>query len=234
MKLVRVALALACLATPAMAGAQVKLSVRTHIDSYATDDPSYSPASRLTSDPGFRSWKGEQNARLTSYSYRPLLRFAECISRFDKRAADRVLGTPLSSARSTSTLNFAAAANRGCIVERGMVHPLLLRAALAETLLKDNRGIPAFTAVKAPVGMPAVVDGYPLRRIAECQVGLAPELVRRLLATQPSGPDERLAAETIFQKTAACGAPTLGRLSPTAARLALVEAEYGRRFVRQH
>ena len=92
-----------------------------------------------------------------------------------------------------------SAINRGCAVEYATVHPLLLRAALAETRLKlAGDGPDAWLASQNPVGVPAVVDGYRLRQITDCQVRQAPQLVRSLLATQPGERAERQAAEALF------------------------------------
>ena len=222
-------LIVACLAVPTAAGAQGL--ARTTIDQRATahPDPERELANRRSRDVAYRAWRGEHAARLNSYAYRPILRFAECVSRLDKAAAERVLGAPLQSLESANALVRAATVNRGCVVEHSMVHPLLLRAALAETSLKAGGGS-ALPGSGRPVGVPAIVDGYPLRLIADCQVRRAPNLVRELLATQPGDSSERRAAQALFSSTAECGATQLGRLAPTAARLALVESEYARRF----
>ena len=46
----------------------------------------------------------------------------------------------------------------------------------------------------------------------------------------PGSAAERLAAEALFERARECGTASLGRLTPTAARLAVVDAEYARRF----
>ena len=230
MHILRFSLMIAMLAVPATAAAQS--NPRTNIELRGSTQPVPDNFSgyRRSRDIAFRSWKNDEG-RLTSYAYRPLLRFAECVSRFDKAAAARVLSAPLKSEKSGSALNSAGTANRGCVVEHGLVHPLLLRAALAETRLKQGGDSAPAQGEQRLVGVPAIVDGYPLQLIADCQVRRAPQLVRDLLATEPGDPGERHAAETLFGRTAECGVTHLGRLAPTAARLALVEAEYARRFV---
>jgi hypothetical protein len=221
MKMLRFALAFACLALPGMAAAQVIHSVRVDL----TREPG--SKSNKTHQPG---WNAGQDERLVSQAYRPLLRFAECASQFDRAVATRVLSSPLKSLQSEDALKSIARASRGCIVEHASVHPVLLRAAFAETRLKGSDRL-VLPPGQAAVGLPAVVDGYPLRRIAECQVRRAPGLVRDLLATQPGDRAEHQAASTLFAATPGCGTARLGRLTATAARLALIEAEYVRRFV---
>lgn len=229
MRILPFGLAVACLAVPAAANAQSNPRTNVEMRGSTQPVPDGFAGYRRSRDIGFRSWKADEEKRLNSYAYRPVLRFAECVSRFDKAAAARVLSTPLKSHKSGNALTRAGNVNRGCIVEHGLVHPLLLRAALAETVLKHGDAIQS--GMQRPVGVPAVVDGYPIGIIAGCQVRQAPQLVRALLATQPGDPAERQAAETLFGRTAECGTAQLGRLAPTAARLALVEAEYARRFV---
>lgn len=230
MHILRFGLALICLALPAAAAAQG--NPRTNVEFRGTVRPApdgFAGYAR-TRNGAFRAWKEDEDKRATSYAYRPLLRFAECVERFDRAAAVRVLSSPLASPKGGSALERVASVNRGCAIEYRKVHPLLLRAALAETLLKSGDPGAALKGSHSRVGVPAIVDGYPLRLIADCQVRRAPQLVRDLLATQPGDPAERLAAQTLFGSTAECGTTQLGRLEPTAARLALVEAEYSRRF----
>lgn len=182
-----------------------------------------------TRDSVFRAWKDDEKNRMMSNSYRTVLRFAECVAKFDRNAATRVLGSEITSSQSGSALTDMARANRGCAVEYRNVHPLLLRVALAETQIKYGAES-ASPAGQRSVGVPAKVGGYPLRLISDCQVRHSPELVRALLQTQPASQAERDAAEALFGRTGECGAPRLGRLAPTAARLAVIEAEYSRRF----
>ena len=228
MNVLRVCVALACLALPSLAGAQVKLSVRS--GDAALKFPTDAAERRALRGLMHANLKREQAKGLTSYAYRPILRFAECVSRFDKAAAPRVLSTPLQFDESGSALSRAATANRGCAVEHGAVHPLLLRAALAETQLRQEPHGQRARGTTTPVGVPRVVDGYPIGQIAECQVRRAPQLVQDLLSTEPGESSERRAVEALFAQTAECGTANLGRLAPTAARLAVVEAEYIRRF----
>jgi hypothetical protein len=230
MRILHLGLAIACLSLPATANAQSNPRLNIEMRGGSTQPvPDGFSGYRRSRDIAFRTWKADEEKRLNSYAYRPVLRFAECVSRFDKSAAARVLSTPLKSHKSGNALTRAGTVNRACIVEHGLVHPLLLRAAMAETRLKHGDSVQL--GEQRVVGVPAIVDGYPLGLIADCQVPQAPQLVRALLATEPGDPAERQAAETLFGRTAECGTTRLGRLAPTAARLALVEAEYARRFL---
>lgn len=174
----------------------------------------------------FAAWHEEEKARLLSHNYRMTLRFAECVAKFDHGAgADRVLRSPIGSAKDQQALSWLAQVNRGCATERLVVHPLLLRAALAETRIKT--GVEAGRDTKRErVGVPDMVDGYPLASISRCQLQYAPELVTSMIATQPGEAAERAAADALFARTPQCGASKLGRLTATASRLALIDAAY--------
>lgn len=176
----------------------------------------------------FAAWHEEEKARLLSYDYRMTLRFAECVAKYDHGAsAEKVLRSPIGSPQDQQALSWLAQVNRACAAERHVVHPLLLRAALAETRIK-SAAEPSADRKRERVGVPDVVDGYPLASISRCQLQYAPELVESVMATQPGEAAERAAADALFARTPQCGAKTLGRLTATAARLALVDAAYRR------
>ena len=178
----------------------------------------------------FAAWYEEEKERQLSYKYDLTLKFAECVSHFNPNAADKVLVSPIGARNDHAALVRLAESNRGCAVEERVVHPLLLRAALAEMELRgmQNSTLPA-GAARARVGVPDVVDGYPLASISRCQVQYAPELVTALLNTRPGEAAERAAADTLFAKTPQCGASKRGRLTATAARLAVIDAALLRR-----
>jgi hypothetical protein len=182
---------------------------------------SFGDVRRRTGD--FANWKLESDAALMSYNYRNALRFAECVAGLDPAAADRILKVPIGGRDDDRQLRWLAQGHGACVLHLERVHPLLLRAALAETALRSKRR--GLHGTGAPVGVPDEVDGYPLGLVSRCQVALAPMLVTGVLAAQPGSRQERAAAELLFARTS-CGASRLGRLSPTAARLALVEASY--------
>ena len=178
-------------------------------------------------DGAFAAWASEEDARFVSQNYRMALRFAECVARFNRGTASRMLVASIAGRDDGVGLRRMAQANQGCATEHSKVHPLLLRAALAETLIEKKSDFTE-TAPRSgsSVGVPDVVDGYPLGMISRCQVKFAPELVAELLSTVPGDRAERDAAESLFGKTPACGTTKLGRLSATAARLALIDAAY--------
>ena len=174
----------------------------------------------------FGAWYVEEQERRLSYNYGMTLRFAQCVSRFNEHAADKVLIEPIGGASDRAALSRLAQSNRGCAVESRLVHPLLLRAALAETRL-NSAGLQSAGTQASRVGVPDTVDGYPVAAISRCQIQYAPRLVEALLATRPGEPEERAAADTLFASTPQCGASKRGRLTPTAARLAVIDAAYG-------
>ncbi len=177
----------------------------------------------------FAAWGSDRDKRMASNSYRMVLRFAECVARFDREAATRVLHAPIGARADGRSLRRMAEVNHGCAIEQRMVHPLLLRAALAETMLERSSLPGAGRLVgRAAVGVPETVDGFPLASISRCQVDRAPQLVAALLATEPGEAGERDAVAALFGRTAACGASRPGRLGPTAARLGLIDALYRR------
>ena len=171
----------------------------------------------------FAAWYTDED-RLVSWSYRSALRFAECVAHFNKEAAGRALVSPIGGLDDRRSLVRLAEVNNGCAIDRRLVHPLLIRAALAETQLKEQSG--GAVTPGASVGLPEVIDGYPVALISRCQVQFAPELVANLLSTTPGERAEREAADTLVARTASCGASKLGRLTATAARMAVVDAAY--------
>lgn len=232
MHFLHLGLALACLGLATTAAAQPNPRSNVSLRGTVHPAPEYDPSYMRIRTGAFAAWKADEEKRMTTYSYRTVLRFAECVARFDRTAAPRVLHSLMSSSQSSSALTRMSETNRACAVQHSKVHPMLLRAALAETRLKDGSdGGTEPAGSQNPVGVPPMVDGYPLRLIANCQVRRAPQLVRDLLATEPGEKAEHDAAQALFARTYECGTTGLGRLTPTAARLALVDAEYTRRFV---
>ena len=186
----------------------------------------YSPEYMRKSDGSFAAWASDEDERYVSHSYGLALRFAECVARFNQGTASLVLAESIAERADGIKLRRMAQVNPGCAVEHRKVHPLLLRAALAETLVEGKSGKLDSNDQKRKVGVPDVVDGYPVSMISRCQVSVAPSLVADLLATEPGGQAERDAAARLFADTPACGITKLGRLTPTAARLAVVDAAY--------
>lgn len=176
----------------------------------------------------FAAWYTEQQEKVLSYRYDKSLKFAECVSRFNSEAADKILEAPIGGQQDHAALARLAEANRGCVIELNWVHPLLLRAALAETRLRNSASDATGAVEPHSVGVPEIVDGYPVAAISRCQVQYAPELVSALLATRPGEETERAAAKELFANTPQCGASKLGRLTATAARLAVIDAVYRR------
>lgn len=217
---ITIAIAAIALPTPATAVQKSKAEARGNVRPAPEHYEGY--MARRTG--AFAAWHTEAQERLVSWSYRSALRFAECVSHFNKDAAGRVLVSPIGGDDDHRSLVRLAEVNNSCAVDRRLVHPLLIRAALAETQLKDQSSGTVLSG--ASVGLPEVIDGYPVALISRCQVQFAPDLVSTLLATTPGERAEREAAEALFAKTAGCGASKLGRLTATAARMALVDAAY--------
>ena len=183
---------------------------------------------RRMRDGAFAAWASDEDERYVSHSYRMALQFAECVAHFNRDTAGKVLVASIAGREDGVNLRRMAEVNPGCATEHRKVHPLLLRAALAETLVEGKSVLPSAEgpAGKSSVGVPKMVDGYPLGAISRCQVQVAPKMVADLFATVPGERAERDAAEALFGKTPACGTTKLGRLTPTAARLALIDAAY--------
>lgn len=178
----------------------------------------FDPARRL-------DWtrRGAHGAAVESYS--AALQFARCVARLDGEAPGRLLKTPMGRDDDRSALFDLARQQRGCAGQMAAVSPILLRAALAESTLRQHRtgsrGEP-----QTAVGIPAEVQGFPLMRVARCQLAYAPDMVWKLLGTQPGGAGERAAAEALFGSVPQCSAGGLGGIHPTVARLALVDAAF--------
>lgn len=221
-----VAIALAALSMPAGAVQSRNPNVETRgVVRPAPDGFDYY---RRMRDGSFAAWRSEEDERYISHSYRMALQFAECVARFNRDTAGQVLLASIAGREDGVKLRRMAQVNPGCATEHRKVHPLLLRAALAETLVEGKSGPPpaAAAAAKSSVGVPKVVDGYPLGAISRCQVQVAPKMVAELFLTVPGEAAERAAAEALFGQTPACGTTKLGRLTPTAARIALIDAAY--------
>ena len=168
----------------------------------------------------------EREKRMESSDYREAIRFAACVDKFDRAAANRILAAPIGGLEDNRRLRRLAEVNGPCVAELVRMHPLVLRAALAEVRLRAS---PDRSPTPLSVGMPPVVDGYPVGIISRCQAALEPDKVRSVFATEPGSTGERDAATALFAATPQCGAPAMGRLTPTAARIALVDATYRRR-----
>ncbi|QNN64526.1 hypothetical protein H9L12_09425 [Sphingomonas rhizophila] len=167
---------------------------------------------------------------LISYDYRNALRFASCVDHFDRAAADRLLAVSIGSTEDQRVLSRLAERNGPCVAKVQRMHSLLIRAALAEVKLRAS-GQTA-TARLAGVGVPASVNGYPLKAITQCQAVTRPDMVNSLLASEPGSVAEREAVARIFAQSPQCGPITMGRVTPTVARLALVDAAYQQRSAR--
>lgn len=168
--------------------------------------------------------KADASWQTIANSYRAALAFTECAGKRDAEAMREWIERPIGHSSETASMARLARKYRSCVGEAGAVAPLLIRAAVAETSLKLGRARTG-VANPSPVGVPEVVAGYPLGRVARCQAGEAPEGVKRLLSTRPGSGAERKAAQALFASVPQCGtAAGLGRVQPTAARIALIEA----------
>ena len=162
----------------------------------------------------FRSWQG------TAHSYNAALTFARCAARFNP-ASLALIERPIGANGDREALARFVYENRACVGEQAAVAPMLIRAALAET---------AMTAGRAPralnVGLPQTVDTYPLAEVSRCLVEKAPASVAAMMSTRPGDEAERAAAQSLFSQHPECAPRRTLRLTPTAARLALVDAVY--------
>lgn len=188
------------------------------------------PYSMARSGGLLNEWRFQRDWNPTSQNYVSALRFAQCVARFDPGIGRELLRTPIGARGDREALTRMAQRNRPCAAEQGMVSPILLRAALAETLIMSQPALRSSAPVEVVnvVGVPEVVDGFPLAAISRCQVHLAPALVADVLKSAPGEKSERVATEALFRQTPDCGASSLGRVTPTVARLALVDAAYRR------
>ena len=168
-------------------------------------------------------WQANADRSMTSYDYSTFLAFARCVARFDPQAASEVMRTPIGTQAGRDRLVRLAGVNRACLIQPSKVHPLLLRAAFAEAAMDDGK---VRMVLATPIGVPAVAKGYRLASVSQCQINRAPGLVDALFAAQPGTDAERMAAERLYAETGGCGTATLGGLSPTAARLSLIDVRY--------
>lgn len=160
---------------------------------------------------------------LVSYEYADMLAFARCVARFDPEAATRVMNEPIGALAEADRLARLAEVNRACLVRQSKVHPLLLRAALAEAAMEQGE---VRTPMANAVGVPPVAKGIRLGAISLCQNSTAPKLVSAVLATEPGSVEERAAVEKLYSASTGCGPTRLGGISPTVARLSLIDTRY--------
>ena len=170
-------------------------------------------------------WSYRQGADRGQNSYAAALQFARCAVRFDAAAADRLLSSPVGQPGDRQALIRLVDKYRACTGEISAVAPVLLRAALAETTLMSSPANPKMGSRKW-IGVPDVVQGFPLVAVARCQLIHAPAKVSKLFSTSPGAASERAAAADLYSGTPACGTSSLGGIQPTVARLALIEAAY--------
>lgn len=164
----------------------------------------------------YYEWQG------TAESYNAALRFAQCAVRFNP-ASVSIVKRPFGEAGDRQAMVRLAEKNRGCVRERAAVSPLLIRAALAETAIRGGR---VDLQPDIQVGVPAVVDGYPLAQVSRCFVQKVPESVSQVLRTRPGDDSERVAANRLFRQAPECVPETRLSITPTAARVALIDAMY--------
>lgn len=176
-------------------------------------------------------WAYRDQWQAISGSYRSALRFAECLHRVDPAATRAVLDQPIGHGGEMEALQGLAERHRGCVGEAIRLAPLLIRVAIAEIGLEStDRGIDGRLRGHGAVGVPETVDAYPLALVGRCHVRAAPDRVAAILATEPGSDAELRLAQSLFAAAPHCGSPVLGRLSPTAARLAFIDALHRRQF----
>lgn len=169
-------------------------------------------------------WRFRQEWRAVAQSYASALRFARCARRYSPDAADDIMNQPIGHEREIGAWRQMVRQHRACVGQDGTVSPLLLRAAIAETLLREQQD--GALSNLASLGVPEVVDGYPLRAIAKCQHLAAPSMTSAVLATEPGSESERASSAALYGATSFCGASRLGRVNPTVARIALIDAAW--------
>lgn len=173
---------------------------------------------RMKRDWSYSSWQGIAN------SYAAALRFVECAARA-KPASLALIQRPIGVPGDREALVRLVRQNPGCVSSPSAISPVLFRAALAETALNDGASLPP---PGTSVGLPDTVEGYPLAAVSRCLVGRDPEGVARVLRTRPGDEAEGVATSELFSRARDCVPPTNVVISPTAARLALVDAVYRR------
>ena len=169
---------------------------------------------RQQRDYQYQEWQG------TAQSYAAALSFARCAARFNPDSI-ALVDRPIGMDGDCESLARFVRVNRACVGEQSAVSSLLIRAALAETAM--NAGAPPRAL---NVGVPETVDGYPLASVSRCLVQHAPASVAAVLNTRPGDDAERAAAQKLFLEVPDCVPRRTIWLSPTAARLALIDAVY--------
>lgn len=162
-------------------------------------------------------------------SYGAALSFANCLHNFDPAAAEANLRRPVADPKVRPELQYLVRRHKACATEQVMVAPLLLRVAFAEIALRSMPSIPAARGAaqsRPSTGVPERIGTFPVAAIARCQVETAPLAVSQLLRTKPGGLAEEAATEALFAATPQCVAQGRGSITPTAARMALVDAAF--------
>ncbi|QIK79750.1 hypothetical protein G7077_13390 [Sphingomonas piscis] len=168
-----------------------------------------------------RDW--EEVRAFANGGYDHALRFAECVSSYNAAAPASILSRPIGDSRYRSDLVRLASRYRGCGT-RVTVPPLLLRAAFAE--LSIRQGAVRAGAGTSYVGVPANIKSFPVAALAACQLRTAPGLIQDVLSTRPGEMAEEIAVKRLFASTPRCTSLAKGSITPTAARLALIDAAY--------
>lgn len=180
-------------------------------------------------DRAYDAWRMQgdwSRASQQAADYDHALRFASCVRTFDAAAPGRTIASPITSPGTRSDLVELATRYRGCAPKRTAVAPLLIRAAFAELVLKHAN---ASGGSGSAIGVPNRIGNFPLAAIADCQVAARPQAVAGLLRTRPGEAAEEQAVTRLFAETPQCSSMSAGTITPTAARLAIVEAALRRR-----
>lgn len=171
-------------------------------------------------------WMFRRDWRPAAQSYAAALSFANCVQKFSPAAAEANLNRSAEDPGVRRELISIVRRHRACANEHAMVAPLLLRVAFAEIALRSSRGAHTASQRRPTVGVPERIENFPIADIAECQVSAAPSLIVNLLRTDPGGSAEESAAHALFSATPQCSSQGRGSITPTAARLAIVEAAF--------
>lgn len=175
-------------------------------------------------------WMFRRDWLPAAQSYGAALSFANCVQKFSPTAAEANLKRSAADPEVRPELMNLVRRHRSCAREQAMVAPLLLRVAFAEIALRSTPGtVSAGQAdVRPAMGVPERIEAFPVGAIAGCQVSAAPALVLNLLRTEPGGVAEESAAQALFAATPQCGSQGRGSITPTAARIAVVDAAFRR------
>jgi hypothetical protein len=170
-------------------------------------------------------WMFRRDWQPIAQSYGAALKFANCVAKYSPAAGEGNLAMAARDPKVRADLVYLVRCHRACAAEQAVLAPVLLRAAFAEVALRSMEA----PRVPGDIGLPGRIGTFPLAAVADCQFQAAPELAAELLRTSPGDAAEEDAATRLFAATRRCSVNARASITPTAARLAVVDAAF-RRF----